>query len=281
MVTLKTIKDFTDDNGNSIITKTMDLKCWGINFYGKNNKLIIGKNVRIVEDSLFNFFFDNATVNIEDKSKLSIHAVIGDQCHVKFGEGCSTASRILLGTSQSARIIFGNDCMLASGIHIRACDSHFIYSSISKHEINKTKDIIVGSHVWIAYNAILLGGAGIGDGCIVGFGSVVKGKFPNNCIIAGNPGKIVKRHIAWERTLKNRQNQQKQYSSMYYHPTREKCSSFQKILLYSYGKFLMLFSNKATVNIYNTDNQLYFLKSETKLKSLLRNILNKCGPPIF
>jgi len=32
----------------------------------------------------------------------------------------------------------------------------------------------------------------IGDNCVVGAGSVVHGKFEDNCIIAGNPARAVK-----------------------------------------------------------------------------------------
>lgn len=47
--------------------------------------------------------------------------------------------------------------------------------------------------MWIGLNALILKGTIIGDNCVVGAGAVVKGKFPANCVIAGNPAKIVKR----------------------------------------------------------------------------------------
>ena len=33
----------------------------------------------------------------------------------------------------------------------------------------------------------------LGDGCVVGAGAVVSGKFEGNCVIAGNPARVVKR----------------------------------------------------------------------------------------
>ena len=41
-------------------------------------------------------------------------------------------------------------------------------------------------------NSIVLRGSFLGDNCVVGAGSVVSGKFPDNVIIAGNPAKIIK-----------------------------------------------------------------------------------------
>lgn len=53
--------------------------------------------------------------------------------------------------------------------------------------------IIIGSDVWIGANVTILKGAKIGDGCIVASGSVVlKGDYPAQSLIAGNPAKVVK-----------------------------------------------------------------------------------------
>ena len=53
-------------------------------------------------------------------------------------------------------------------------------------------------------NTVILGGTEIGDNSVVAANSVVRGKFPNNCVIAGAPAKIVKRYNEqtnrWERT---------------------------------------------------------------------------------
>ncbi len=39
----------------------------------------------------------------------------------------------------------------------------------------------------------------IADGSIIGAKSLVKNKFPNNCIAGGNPAKIIKTDVAWSR----------------------------------------------------------------------------------
>ena len=36
-------------------------------------------------------------------------------------------------------------------------------------------------------------GSEIGDNCVVGAGAVVSGKFEADCMIAGNPARIIKR----------------------------------------------------------------------------------------
>lgn len=56
----------------------------------------------------------------------------------------------------------------------------------------KRGEIKIGRNVFLGTGSIVLRDTIIGDNCIIGAGSVVKGKFPDNCVIAGNPAKIVK-----------------------------------------------------------------------------------------
>lgn len=56
-----------------------------------------------------------------------------------------------------------------------------------------TKAVSIGDNVWIGENVVILAGTEIGDGCIIGANSVVKGKFDKNSIIVGSPARIVKR----------------------------------------------------------------------------------------
>lgn len=54
------------------------------------------------------------------------------------------------------------------------------------------KGIKVGKNCWIGAKATFLDGAEIGNGCVVAAGALVRGKFPDNCIIGGVPAKILK-----------------------------------------------------------------------------------------
>ncbi|HKL94233.1 MAG TPA: hypothetical protein VJZ69_03020 [Clostridia bacterium] len=74
----------------------------------------------------------------------------------------------------------------------------------TKRKINDMKtasdarrSIIINDHVWIGRGAFVLNGSNIGEGSIVGAHSLVKKAFPNNCIVAGSPAKIIKRNVCW------------------------------------------------------------------------------------
>lgn len=53
--------------------------------------------------------------------------------------------------------------------------------------------IKVGNNVFFGNNCTILPNTFIGDNCIVGAGSVVRGKFPANSVIVGNPAKVIMR----------------------------------------------------------------------------------------
>lgn len=54
------------------------------------------------------------------------------------------------------------------------------------------KETIIGKDSFIGFGAVINAGTQLGKHCIVGANSFVSGTFPDNCIIAGNPAKIIK-----------------------------------------------------------------------------------------
>lgn len=56
-----------------------------------------------------------------------------------------------------------------------------------------TREIHIGKNCFLGCNSIILKGTVLGDGCVVGAGAVVSGKFEDNCVIAGNPARVIKR----------------------------------------------------------------------------------------
>ena len=55
------------------------------------------------------------------------------------------------------------------------------------------KEIYIGNNCFLGCNSIILKGTILGNGCVVGAGAVVSGKFEDNCVIAGNPAKIIRK----------------------------------------------------------------------------------------
>ena len=61
------------------------------------------------------------------------------------------------------------------------------------------KEIHIGRDSFIGARSFILPGTIIGNNCIIGSGSVVSGKVPDNSIYAGNPAKFIAHTDEWAR----------------------------------------------------------------------------------
>jgi chloramphenicol O-acetyltransferase type B len=50
----------------------------------------------------------------------------------------------------------------------------------------------IGNDVWIGFRTIVLSGVNVGDGAVIGAGSVVASDVPPYAIVAGNPAKVLR-----------------------------------------------------------------------------------------
>ncbi len=53
-------------------------------------------------------------------------------------------------------------------------------------------NVVIGNDVWIGANAIILPGVNIGDGAVIGAGTVVTKDVPPYAIVGGNPARVIK-----------------------------------------------------------------------------------------
>ncbi len=187
-------------NQNAIIRKHAILNGVKFNIIGDNNTIEI-EPMAIIEDVTFHIHGNGGHINIAVDSRIanSIFWMEDDGCEIKIGRNSTIGGAHLAATENNSKIIIGDDCMLANDIIIRTGDSHGIYNQLGAR-INRAENVIIGDHVWLAAQSIILKGTVIGSGSIVGTGSVVKkGNYPANCIVAGNPAKIIKQRINWTR----------------------------------------------------------------------------------
>lgn len=95
----------------------------------------------------------------------------------------------------SYNILIGENVAIAQNVIIRDSDIHHII--IEGAEQPNTAPIHIGNNVWIGTSATILKGVTIGDGAVVAAGSIVTKDVPSNCLVAGNPAKIIKQNIKW------------------------------------------------------------------------------------
>jgi acetyltransferase-like isoleucine patch superfamily enzyme len=54
----------------------------------------------------------------------------------------------------------------------------------------------IGAGCWIGANAVILPGTTLGRNVVVAAGSVVRGEFPDHCVVGGVPAKMLRRYAA-------------------------------------------------------------------------------------
>lgn len=105
-----------------------------------------------------------------------------------------------------AKLSIGDDCIFSNSQMIYSGDGHAIFAVLDEktkktERVNRPENSVlrIGNHVWVGYRCHILTGADIGDGCIIGAGSFVGKRFPNNCVIAGVPARIIHRNRIWDK----------------------------------------------------------------------------------
>lgn len=141
---------------------------------------------------------DNVTLNsCNRRYHVNIHSPV--KIYVE-GEGSSVYigknSRIH-GTCIHAnrKIHIGDNCLIAANTQIFDSDGHDLSSENVANRINTkgyADPITIESNVWIGINCILLKGITIGEGSIIGAGSVVTKDIPAYVVAGGNPAKVIK-----------------------------------------------------------------------------------------
>ena len=91
------------------------------------------------------------------------------------------------------KITIGNDCLVGNNVTIMDHNAHGISPTKRKNTQGTPNEIVIENNVWIGNGVTILGGTIIGENSIVSVGSVVKGVFPSNVIIQGNPAIIAKK----------------------------------------------------------------------------------------
>lgn len=211
---------YADCYGNRLEFEDESIQCQ-IEFRGFNNRIKIGRGFSAI----------GAKVSVENGSKVVIGDYvnlskdvfveakadgiieIGDSClcyknskissnggRVKIGSYTTMGERFFCTNASKYSLRIGNDCMFSHDVSVILA-GHSIFKLETKENtcMSGEKHINIGDHVWLGKNAVVLEKTEIGRGSIVGASSVVKIKTEENCIIAGNPARIIKTNHTWDR----------------------------------------------------------------------------------
>lgn len=130
---------------------------------------------------------------------------IGEASELIIGDNISAGPNLSIISGSDNALNIMSDTTISANVFI--CNVEHDYRYIDKHIMEQTlikKKTVIGKGCFIGYGAMIQAGTILGQQCVVGANSVVKGIFPNFCVIAGNPAKIIKRYDSadgiWKKT---------------------------------------------------------------------------------
>jgi acetyltransferase-like isoleucine patch superfamily enzyme len=153
----------------------------------KGTTLKIGKNVSFTSRNR------GYHLNLQSPMKLMLdkkgaEIIIGDNTRI-------------VGTCIHAQesIRIGNNCLIAGNCQIVDSSGHELSFDNVKNRIKtlgKTRPIVIHDNVWIGANTFVLPGVTIGEGSVIGAGSIVVTDIPPYSIARGNPAVVIKTYPA-------------------------------------------------------------------------------------
>lgn len=146
-----------------------------------NGQLVISNDAQLIVNG-YCTVYEGCDININDGAKLEI----GDHTYLN----CSVKINC------NEHIHIGNNCAISDFVQILETDFHTI--TTDNNAKTNTIPIKIGDHVWIGRSVITLKGVTIGDGAIIGAGSIVTHDIPSRCLAIGNPAKVIKENITWQ-----------------------------------------------------------------------------------
>jgi acetyltransferase-like isoleucine patch superfamily enzyme len=181
-------RNYFRDYGATVAANAVVLGALPIIYNPYGATLDIGEFTVINSDNLTSF----VTISSPVKFALGISAriQIGERCDLN---GCSIAAY--------ESVTIGNRVQIGPGGWISDTDLHSLDMETRRKQLSGAtfdwKDVArvpvsIEDDVWIGASVLILKGVHIGEGSVVGAGSVVTNNVPEYCVVAGNPAIVVK-----------------------------------------------------------------------------------------
>ncbi|WP_086314350.1 chorismate mutase [Enterococcus sp. 7F3_DIV0205] len=88
-------------------------------------------------------------------------------------------------------ITIGDNCMFGPNAQLYTA-THPLHPAKRNSGLEYGKPITLGDNVWLGGGVVITPGVKLGDNVVVAAGAVVTKSFPDNCVIGGNPAKVIK-----------------------------------------------------------------------------------------
>ena len=117
------------------------------------------------------------------------HTFIGENFFANFGLTIMDDARVYIGNN----VCFGPNVSLMATTHPLIAQERMGMDAEGRTTMAEYADEIhIGNNVWIACNAVVLGGVHIGNNVVIGAGSVVTKDIPDWSLAVGNPCRVLR-----------------------------------------------------------------------------------------
>lgn len=147
---------------------------------------------------------DNAELILEQNTIILSGSYISgsNNAQIMIGRNSYISQEVIMNSRNSIKI--GRNVLIGHNVLIMDYDAHTVlYDNLSTKQlqncIDRKEEIVIHDNVWIGARVTILKGVTIGAGSIVGANSCVVCDIPPNALAVGNPAKIVKENISWQR----------------------------------------------------------------------------------
>ena len=125
---------------------------------------------------------------------MDTHSYVGPRTRFHIAKSISIGSNVLISLDCS----FIDTDMHSQSFKQRKNDVLIMeeHEGFSKQDLDwtvvKSESIRIDDKVWVGLGSIVLKGVTLGEGCIVGAGSVVTADVPPWVVVAGNPARVIR-----------------------------------------------------------------------------------------
>ncbi len=156
--------------GTASIPESTIIEPLAVVFVGERGRLSLGE---------MNTIYPGATIRIDQ-------GWMETGREVSFGSGCHIYE-------PRAGLSIGDHCMIGGGVLICGVNHGYAIRGVPMREQPvEAAPIVIGQDVWIGMGAIILPGVTLGDGSIVGAGSVVTSDVSSGAVVSGVPARLAK-----------------------------------------------------------------------------------------
>lgn len=164
-------------------------------FYRRN--VFFGKKVKVGSHCIISGLGKHGLIIGDYSSIASYCRIVVSTSHTELGEFIRIGNNVGIGEfaslGGSGGLTIGDNTIIAQYFSAHPENHVFRDSSLSiKNQGTERKEISIGEGCWIGAKVTVLAGVKVGNGVVIGAGSVVTKDVEENAVVVGNPARVIR-----------------------------------------------------------------------------------------